>query len=63
MTDREEMCLNQPCNERELEKAVEFMQGRKAIGQSSEEAVSWASIRFGINVIKLRHELKKRELY
>ena len=63
MTDREEMWLNQPCSERELEKAVEFMQDHKRIGQSSEEAISWAAIRFGINVIKLRHELKKRELY
>ena len=63
MTDMTEVWMRQPVNADVLAKCVEYMIDRMAQGQESEEAISWAAIRYGVNVVRLRHELKERGLY
>ena len=63
MADMDDVWMAQKVSPVELEKAVKYMVDRMDSGQCSEEAISWAAIRYTINVVRLRHELKERGLY
>jgi hypothetical protein len=63
MTDMNTIWLNNRVNPDELEKSVKYMADKMAAGMEPEEAISWAAIRYAINVVRLRHELKERGMY
>ena len=63
MTELDDIFLNQKVNPVELEKAVDYMTKKITGGMASEEAISWAAIRYSITVVKLRKTLKDRGLY